>query len=174
MPGRRRASYGRRGMAPIINSIKNVFTQQFGITGTQTRSILAKAVTAPSPTVANDVSHGSVIKAMWVVIDFCGTLGSGVLNVIDVFLMKNPGDNLTAPAPLTQGASNEKKFIIKTWRAMAMRNQDGNNPYHWEGWIKIPKRYQRMGTDDIWQVDVQTSAGGTGHFSVQAIYKWFR
>ncbi len=172
MPGR--YSTRRRGMAPIINSIKNVFNQQFGITGTQTRSILAKAVTAPSPTVANDVSHGSVIKAMWIVIDFCGTAGTGVLNVVDVFLMKNPGDNLTAPAPLSQGSSNEKKFIIKTWRAMAMRNQDGNNPYHWEGWIKIPKRYQRMGTDDVWQVDVQTSASVTGHFSVQSIYKWFR
>ncbi len=174
MPGR---NYGRRrsfGPRPIVNSIKNVHRQQFGITGTQTRSILAKAVTAPSPTVDSDVSHGSVIKAIYVIIDFCGTGGTGVLNVIDVFMMKNPGDNLTAPAPISQGTSNEKKFIIKTWRAMAMRNQDGNAPFHWEGWVKIPKRYQRMGTDDVWQLDVACTTALTGHFSVVSIYKWYR
>ena len=58
------------------------------------------------------------------------------------------------------------------WYAMTMRNQDGNPPYHWEGWLKIPKRYQRMGTDDIWQMVVGVSAG-TGHHSVNAIYKEF-
>ncbi len=174
MPGRRRGSYGRRNSMVVVNSIKNVFNQQFGISSAQTRSVIAKAVTSPLPTVANDVSHGCVIKAIWLSIDFCGLSASGVLNVIDCFMMKNPGDNLTAPAPLSQGTSNEKKFIIKTWRAMSMRNQDGNNPYHWERWVRIPKRYQRMGTDDVWQIDSASSSGTTGHFSVQAIYKWYR
>jgi len=173
MPYGRRGSYRRRSMV-VVNSIKNVHRQQFGISGTPTRSILAKAVTAPSPTVENDVSHGCVIKAIWIVIDFCGLTSSGTLNVIDAFMMKNPGDNLTAPAPISVGTSNEKKFVIRQWRYMAMRNQDGNPPYHWEGWIKIPKRYQRMGTDDVWEIDFATTAAATGHASVQAIYKWFR
>ena len=68
--------------------------------------------------------------------------------------MKNPGDNLTAPAPISWGTSNEKKFIFRSWKFMVMRNQDGNSPFHWKGWLRIPKLYQRMGTDDTFRIEV--------------------
>ncbi len=172
MPGRR---YGRRrGMAPIITSIKNVVDVAIGISATQTNVLVAKAVTSPSPTVATDTSHGCVIKAIWLSFDVCGLGGTGVLNNASMYLMKNPGDNLTEPLPFSQGTSNEKKFIIKSWHAMIMRNQDGNTPYHWEGWVKIPKRYHRMGTDDTWQFVIACSAAVTGHYSAQYLYKWMR
>ncbi len=175
MPGYRRGSYGRRrSMAPIITSIKNVADNAFGLSSTNTEVQLAKAVTAPSPTVTTDVSHGCIIKAMWIVVDICGIAGTGVLNNFDAYLMKNPGDNLTAPNATAVGSSNEKKFVFKQWRAMIMRNQDGNNPYHWEGWVKIPKRYQRMGTDDIIIFVANCTTSLTGHGSIQAIYKWYR
>ncbi len=173
MPYRRRGSF-RRGIRPVINSIKNVHVNQASLSGTKATVSIAKAVTSPSPTTSNDVSHGCIIKALWCVLDACGLGGTGVLNVMDAYLIKNPGANLTSPDPVSQGTSNEKKFIIKTWRAMIMRNQDGNVPYHWEGWIKIPKRYHRMGTDDIWQLQIACSSGLTGHFSSQWIYKWYR
>ncbi len=172
MPGRRYTR--RRGMAPIINSIKNVHNEAFGLTGAVVGKNLAKAVTSPSPTVTSDVSHGSVIKAIWLSLDFCGIGGSGVLNVCRAYLIKNPGANLTAPSVISVGSSNEKKFVIKMWSYMGMRNQDGNPPYHWEGWIKIPKRYQRMGTDDTWLVGAECTSGLTGHCSFEAIYKWYR
>lgn len=145
-----------------------------GVTSTNTKVVIAKAVTSPSPTITNDVSHGCIIKAIHVIFDVCGLGGSGVLNYFDAYLMKNPGDNLTEPLPISQGSSNEKKFIFKTWRAMIMRNQEGNVPFHWEGWIKIPKRYQRMGTDDTLQWVVTCTAGLTGHQSSSFLYKWYR
>ncbi len=174
MPYNRRGSYGRnRGMRPVINSIKNVF---LGVSSTGTTAVAlnpAKAVNSPVSTVASDTSNGCIIKAFWLSLDFCGLAATGVLQTTDVYLMKNPGANLTAPSPLAQGTSNEKRFIIKSWRQMTMRNQDGNPPYHWEGWIKIPKRYQRMGTDDLWQLVFVTSTAA-GHLSCQFIYKWYR
>ncbi len=133
----------------------------------------AKAVNTPLSTVSNDVSQGCVIKSVYCVVDVCGLAATGVLQVTDMFLMKNPGANLSFPAPISQGTSNEKKFVIKSWRAMTMRNQDGNVPYHWEGWIKIPKRYWRMGTDDTWLLAYQTTTAA-GHISMSFIYKWFR
>ncbi len=172
MPYRRRGSY--RGPRAVVTSIKNVLNAQFGIDSTVTSANLAKAVTSPSPTVASDVSHGCLIKAMWIVLDVCGLGGTGVLNVFDAYLIKDPGANLSLPAPLATGTSNEKKFIIKQWREMIMRNQDGNLPYHWEGWVKIPKRYHRMGTDDKWVIVIACTSALTGHASVQAIYKWYR
>jgi len=89
-------------------------------------------------------------------------------------MMKNPGDNLVLPAPESVGTSNEKKFVFKQWKYMIMRNQDGNMPFHWEGWIKIPKRYQRMGTDDTLILGAECTTALTGHWSAQCIYKWYR
>jgi len=174
MPMRRRASYGRRGPRPVVNTIKNVFRVQSGITGANFTALVAKAVTSPSPTVNNDVSHGCIIKAIYVIFDACGTGGTGVLNVVDAFLMKNPGANLTPPAALSVGSSNEKKFVIKQWRFMAMRNQDGQSPFHWEGWVPLPRRYWRMGTDDTWDFVTACTTALTGHMSLECIYKWQR
>jgi len=169
----RRSTRSRQGMS-VINSIKNVRGNAFGITSTNSVQVLAKAVNTPLSTVNNDVSNGCKIFRMWLSFDVCGLAASGVLNVADIFLMKNPGDNLTPPGAGATGTSNEKKFIIKQWQAMIMRNQDGNVPYHWEGWIKIPKNYQRMGTDDVWNLVFACTAAVTGHAAFKVIYKWFR
>jgi len=173
MPGRRRAFYSR-GPRPVINSIKNYVISNVGLTSTPTLMVLAKAVNTPLSTNSSDVSNGCLIKAVYVTIDVCGLGGTGVLNVADFYLIKNPGDNLTEPNPIAQGTSNEKKFIFRTWRAMIMRNQDGNVPYHWEGWIRIPKRYHRMGTDDTLILVIQCLAGLTGHATASFLYKWYR
>ncbi len=176
MPFRRGGSYRKRsfGPRPVINSIKNVHIAAGGTTAANLVVNFAKAVTSPSPTVSNDVSHGCIIKAVHITINGCGLGGTGVLNNMNIYLFKNPGANLTPPLPTSVGTSNEKKFVIRQWQFMIMRNQDGNLPYHWEGWIKIPKRYQRMGTDDTWSLNIANTAGVTGHHSMQAIYKWYR
>ncbi len=145
-----------------------------GTDGSRTGVLLAKAVNSPVNTVTTDTSQGCVIKALWLSFDICGLAGTGVLNNAFMYLFKNPGDSLTPPDPDSVGSSNEKKFIIRQWHAMSMRNQDGNNPYHWEGWIRIPKRYHRMGTDDTWSFQIQMTATLTGHFSLECIYKWYR
>ncbi len=173
MPGR---SYGRRRRMyprPIINSIKNS-VDLTASTGTAVGNVLiAKAVNTPLSTNPSDVSQGSIIKALWLAFDVCGLAATGVLQMTQLFLIKNPGDNLTLPSPQAIGSSNEKKFIFREWKFMTMRNQDGNPPNHFEGWIPVPKRYQRMGTDDTFRLAFNTSTAA-GHFSLQAIYKWYR
>ncbi len=169
--------FGRRRGAQslnVINSIKNVHLTATGVTAANLHLIFAKAVTSPDPTVSSDVSHGCVIKAIWLSLSGCGLGGTGVINTMNLYLFKNPGANLTPPLPTSVGTSNEKKFVIRQWQFMIMRNQDGNLPYHWEGWIKVPKRYQRMGTDDTWSINVACTAALTGHQNMQAIYKWYR
>ncbi len=157
-----------------INTEKHVVEDSVAVTTTNVEKILAKAVTAPSNTVDTDCHRGGHIKAIWLSLTFCGLATSGVLQDIAVYLIKNPGDSLTPPDPDSVGSSNAKKFVVKQWHAMIMRNQDGNVPYHWEGWIKLPKRYHRMGTDDTWSLQVQATASTTGHFACECIYKWYR
>lgn len=144
-----------------------------GISSTALTTNIIKATQDPILANKDEVRNGCVIKAFYFVIDVCGIGGTGVLNIADFYLMKNPGANLTEPAPAAIGSSNEKKFVFKTWRAMIMRNQDGNVPYHWEGWIRIPKRYQRFGTDDKLTFTIVCTVGLTGHMSLMSIYKWY-
>ncbi len=144
--------------------------ETFTVSTTNTVSLLAKAVTAPSNTVTTDCHRGGHIKAIWVSLDLCGIAGSGVLQQMSAYLIKNPGDNLIPPGGFAIGSSNEKKFVFKYWNAMTMRNQDGNPPYHWEGWVKVPKIYQRMGTDDTISI-VTGSNTATGHGAFSVIYK---
>ncbi len=171
MPFRRRASR-RSNLGSIVDSMKNV-SDSFLSTGTTLQAVdLAIAKDTPVTANQNEVKRGSLIKAIWISFDVCGLAASGVLQRTGLYLIKNPGANLTIPGVFTVGTSNEKKFVIKQWQFMTMRNQDGNPPFHWEGWIRIPKRYQRMGTDDQWKLAVQVDAAA-GHASFQIIYKWY-
>ncbi len=168
----RRGGNRRSSLGNIVNSTKNVVYIEDAIGTTKTNQILINAVDAATLASSIEVTRGCNIKAVWVSLDFCGLAATGVLQSTTVYLMKNPGANLTTPTPRSEGTSNEKKFIFKTWNQMTMRNQDGNPPYHWEGWIKIPKRYQRFGAaDQLVMTFVCTTAAG--HFSVMALYKWY-
>ncbi len=173
MPYRRRGSFRKALALRPIDSMKNVVMGTIGLTTTLQQLILAVAVDAPVGTAQSEVQRGSTIKAVWLSIDFCGLAASGVLQRASIYLAKNPGANLIFPDAFAVGSSNEKKFVFKQWTQMTMRNQDGNPPYHWEGWVKIPKRYQRFGQDDTLNILGEVDST-TGHFSVQAIYKWYR
>ncbi len=175
MPGRYSTRRRRNSLSMRpVDSMKNYQVINAGISGTLLDTVLVNAVDAPTNVVAVDVQRGSTVKAIWISIDACGLAASGILNMVDCYLMKNPGANLTPPLPISYGTSNEKKFIFKTWAGMIMRNQDGNAPVHWEGWVKIPKRFQRMGTNDTLNLVIQASATLTGHVGIRWLYKWFR
>ncbi len=159
-------------MRPVIKSIKNSAIVGAS-TGTTIGAIqICNAVANPDNTVVTEVENGCTIKAIWLSIDFCGLAGTGVRQITAVYLFKNPGSNFTPPSPFSVGASNEKNYVIKEWSQMTMRNQDGNPPYHWEGWVKIPKSRQRMGTNDTWTLQFITDTSA-GHFDVKWVYKWF-
>ncbi len=153
-----------------INSEKHIVALTGGLTSTNLVQGIAVAVTAPSNTVITDCHRGGHIKAIHVSLDVCGLGTSGTLVRAGVYLLKNVGANLTPPGVFVVGSSNEKRFVVRQWHAMVMRNQDGNDAIHWEGWIKIPKIYQRMATDDRWDI-VSAVNTSTGHITFQVIYK---
>ncbi len=176
MPFRRGGfSRGRRRMGlQVVDSNKNVvdFSANPSTTIASTTLVLTKDTA--TNTVANEVSRGSKLFRIWLSFDICGLDASGVRQKIGLYLIKNPGTNFgTIPGVFVVGTSNEKKYVIKQWSYMTMRNQDGNPPNHWEGWIKIPKIYQRNGADDIWTLAFQSDTT-TGHLTGQCIYKWFK
>ncbi len=156
----------------VVKSIKNSGVDSGSVGTSISAEQICNAVANPDNTVTTEVENGCKIKAIWLSLDFCGLAASGVLQVINCYLFKNTGANLTPPSPFAVGASNEKRWVIKEWSAMTMRNQDGNPPYHWEGWIKIPRVHQRMATNDTWTLQFITDTGA-GHELVKWVYKWF-
>ncbi len=165
---RRRSGFGLRP----VKSTKNVVYVENSTGTTQVNLVISNAIDTPVIGTNNAVARSCTIKAVWLSIDVCGLAATGVLQTTSFYLMQNVGANLTPPVPRTEGTSNEKRFIFKSWNAMTMRNQDGNVPYHWEGWIKVPKRYQRQAQDDQLTIVAATTTAA-GHLSFQAIYKWF-
>ncbi len=158
-------------LAPVV-SIKNVVDSFDTVTPALQTAEIAIAKDSPINTVNAEVKRGCYIKAIWVSFDVCGTGTSGIIQKTILYVFKNTGNNLTPPGPATVGTSNEKRFVIKMWQFMTMRNQDGNPPFHWEGWVRIPKSMQRMATDDKWQF-VWANDSLTGHLTSQFIYKWY-
>ncbi len=160
-------------MRPVINSIKNVVeaidAQPAGATSIRDIAIASDVHNTAS---ATSVVNGCQIKAIWIEFWYYGTSASNTNDIIDVYLFKNPGNNLVGPNPGTTGTSNEKKFIIREWRGLAGEKAQGGTPYQQFGrWFKIPKRYHRMGTDDRWQLIFRSPT--TGNMCTKFIYKFY-
>ncbi len=168
---RRQSSRRGFGLRPV-NSIKNIAYVETSITSTIRQDTLVKALANPASTNVTEVENGCSVKNIWISFDICGTGTSGTNNVFAAYMIKNPGANIVSPNPKTEGGSNEKKFIFKEWSAMVMSTADGNVPYHWEGWVKVPRQYQRMGTDD--QIRFVCLITSTGHLALQTLYKWYK
>ncbi len=166
----------RRQFRPIIDSVKNsVVRLQAVTTSGDTSSIIAQAMDNPTTAVDQGVMKGGKVFRIWIELSYTltGTVTDGVSTVMDIYMMLNPGSNLTPPQPGTQGTSNEKKYVFKTWRGLVGARSQGCNPFYWKGWIKIPKVYQRMGTDDQILI-ISRATGVAGVICIQAIYKYYK
>ncbi len=136
---------------------------------------IADAQDSATLAVAKDVERGCTIKAIWLELWIAAraTVAVGITQGIDAYIWKNPGDNLTAPVPGTEGTSNEKKFIFKTWKGLIGETSTGHPPYSWKGWIKVPKIYQRMGSND--NIEFVFQSTGVDVLTCQNwIYKWYK
>ncbi len=175
MPYRRRASYRRpRNYAVTVSNKNSVSLLLGGTAGATLISDIVDTQDSATLAVADDVQRGCIIKAVWceLWVRASADVAVGTTTAFEAYIIKNPGANLTPPVPGTQGTSNEKKFIFKSWKGLIGAQADSwHQPYSWKGWIRIPKIYQRFGAND----KLQIISLGTGTNTVQCtlfIYKW--
>ncbi len=92
-----------------------------------------------------------------------------------MLLAKNPGNNLGLPNPDAVGVNDNKKFVFFQNMVMMEKSTAGNPRVLVNEWLSVPKRYQRMGADDTFEVRLLVPTGGnTADFCLQAIYKEYR
>ncbi len=174
---RRRFNRGnRRNLGTIVDSNKNVVDVLVASAdGTTTITDIADTQDSATLSVADDVERGCLIKAIWIEMWIRPTAEVivGITEALVMYVIKNPGSNLTPPNPATVGTSNEKKFIFKEWKGLIHASTQGIPPYSWKGWIKVPRIYQRMGANDklslVWRID-----GVAGLLCAKFIYKWYK
>ncbi len=171
-----RRFFRSRGPRPVVNSIKNNHNLVIAVVPS-TNHILDLVIATDNPVTAgagNSVKNGCIIKAVHIQFWYYGQTAGATNDIIDAYLIKNPGNNLTVPNPGTVGTSNEKKFVFREWKGLAGVKSLGGTPFtNGVGgrWYKIPKLYQRFGTDDRLQLVVRSPT--IGDFCHEAIYKWY-
>ncbi len=163
------------GLRPV-HRIKHVIDSQVGVTlGTQNVTVLIESIDAPTLAGTAQVESGSTVNGIYLKVEVSATSGTALNNVY-LAVMKNPGNNLTAPAANVVGASDNKKYIIHQEMIMLQKfdaDVAANPRVLFNGVIVIPRGYRRMAIGDSLLLLV-LAPGANIDLCVQCHYKEFR
>ncbi len=161
-----------RSIRPV-QSIKHIVDIQGGlVAGTKTVNTLVIADDNPDNANVSEVVTGSTVNSIYLKVEVYATNTAALANAY-MYVIKNPGDNLTLVNGNVVGASDIKKFVIHQEMVMMEKNTTGNPRTLFVGVIKLPRGYRRMGTDDKLQL-VLFTGGTTADFCFQCIFKEYR
>ncbi len=161
-----------------VNRIKHVIdTQQALAVGTQQNNGLIAANDNPVLANTTEVQTGAKVNAVYLNVEAYATTGAALSNIY-MIVFKNPGGNLTVPAPNTVGSDDDKRFVIHQEMKMLQReptaDSAGGNPRTiFNGVIVIPRGYRRFAPNDLLQLAFLTP-GVTADVCFQCHYKEFR
>ncbi len=156
-----------------IHSIKHIVDQQFGLVGgAQQNFDVVKTVDAPVLGNVTEVETRCRVNAIYLTVE-CAATTSGALSNIYLAVFKNPGSNLTLPAPNTLGSNDNKRFVIHQEMALTERSTAGNPRNLFKGVIMFPKGYRSMSIDDRITL-IFLSPGTNQDVCFQCIYKEYR
>jgi len=170
--------YRSRGLAlRPIQRIKHVVDNSATVAGGSVQPFtLADA--SDTPTQANTISvqNGCTINGFYLRVEAASNEAIDLGAIPNFYLMitKNPGNNISMPAPNAVGPSDNKRFVIHQEMTMLENKGQGSNARTiFNGVIVIPKGMRRMGPDDQWAVTILCPALNTA-VCIQCHYKEFR
>ncbi len=158
-----------------INRIKHVVDTSGTVTaGTQLNFALIRAKDAPVLANTSEVETGSIVNGIYLKVEVASNeTDAGAIPNVYLEVLKNPGDNITAPAPNAVGSNDNKRFVIHQEMIM-MQNLAGGNPrIIFNGVIAIPKGYRRFGPNDVLAIALISPAVNFA-FCLQCHYKEFK
>ncbi len=144
--------------------------------GSQGLFIIATATDTPTLAVSTSVETGSKINGFYLRYEVASNeaIDLGAIPNVYMYLWKNPGGNLSAPAANNVGTNDNKRFIIHQEMTMIENKGQGSNARTvFNGVIVVPKGQRRMGPNDQWQLQVLAPALNTV-MCIQCHYKEFR
>ncbi len=164
----------RMRMSPI-NRIKHVVdTSGALVANTVLPHVVIDAVDATAIADTNGVLTGSKVFGIYLKVEVAvKDVEAGGISNMYLIVMKNPGGNLTAPAPNAVGGNDNKKYVIHQEMVMLDNRTGGNPRILFNGVIKIPGNYSRFGPNDQLTVNVLAPIVNTV-VCLQCHYKEFR
>ena len=168
------ARFRQRGLnLRPVNRIKHVIDNQQGVPlGTQPTVFLAQSTDTPDLATTQEVQTGATINGIYLKVEAYATT-AGALSNFYIYIMKNPGNNLTIPFANAVGSSDNKRYVIHQEMVMLEQSVNGNPRIVFNGVIAIPRGYRRMGPEDTLLLAYH-SPGVNVNVCVQCHYKEFR
>ncbi len=168
-----RRSRNRGNSLRPINRIKHVTDVQVGATaGTTTDTNIINTVDSPTIASTNQVAKGSTINGIFVSLEVVATSSAALSNCY-MIILKNPGGNLTMPAPNVVGSNDNKRYVFHQEMVMLQQQTNSNPRSLFKGVIAIPKGYRRMTSGDL--ITIRVLAPGVNiNFCLQTHYNEYR
>ncbi len=166
----------RRSLVPV-NRIKHVV--DFSATlakATVLTNVLIEANDAPVLANTNEVITGSRVNGFYLKVECASNDAQDLGAIPNVYLAvsKDVGGNLAAVSPNSVGSSDNKRFVFHQEMIMITNEGQGGNPrVLFNGVIKIPKGYARMGPNDTINLTILSPAIDIA-LCFQCHYKEFR
>ncbi len=165
-----------RSKAPL-QSVKNIVDGTFISVagGVTTDLVVAQAVNDYTGT-SNNVPIGCHIKAVWVEYSYQDSDSDTIGGRTDMYMAKLPGMTTVAqfPVPGSTSAHAARRFIFLERKGLFNLSSNafgtGSVARGFAGWVRIPKRYQRMGEFD--QILIRIGSSNDYSACVKTIYKW--
>ncbi len=165
--------FNRRQNLRPINRIKHVTDLQSGITaGTTEDTNIVNTVDNPTIASTNQVEKGSTINGIFVSLEVVATTSAALSNAY-MIIAKNPGGNLTLPAPNVVGANDNKRYVFHQEMIMLQQQTNSNPRTLFKGVVVIPRGFRRMSSGDLITIRV-LSPGVNLNYCLQTHYKEFR
>ncbi len=167
--------YRRRSLA-IVHRIKHVVDASATLAAaTQLNQVIVNTKDAPVLSAVSEVETGCKINGVYLRVEVASneTIDTGAIPNVYMMVSKNPGGNLTLPAPNAVGSNDNKRFIIHQEMVMINNSIGGNPRTLFNGVVVIPKGYQRFGPNDQLTVSFLSPALDIA-VCLQAHYKEFR
>ncbi len=160
-----------------INRIKHVVDASATTPGATVGGFtIAVATDTPTLAATTEVETGAKINGFYIRVEAASNeaISLGAIPNYYFILSKNPGDNVTMPAPNAVGASDNKRFVVHQEMTMIENKGQGSNPRTiFNGVIVVPKGMRRMGPGDRWKIGTLSPALDTAA-CLQCHYKEFR
>ncbi len=166
-----------RGMSlRPVHRIKHVVDAEGSVDDTPVVFVdLINTVDAPVLASTNQVETGSKVNGIYLHVEVSHTSGTGRPNIY-MYVIKNPGGNLTGPNPKLVGSDDNKRYVIH--QEMILMSGDAGNGLPrplFNGVIVIPKGLRRFGPNDKLTLALVTgNAGVNADWCLQTHYKEFR
>ncbi len=163
-----------------VNTLKHVVDKQNVIAaGTAIDITLVDGVENAVSTVVEDCDIGSYVRSIYLNVQVVNSLdAAGLINNVYMYLYGNPGDNVAAveiPAVNVVGISDFRKMIFHQEMRMMSTAGDSIPITLFNGVVRIPKKFQRIGIKDKIRLRLGTPTGGAEvDACVQAVYKEIR